>query len=106
MTATSKSPVTPEHDGATNLEPLIELLIETRNDLRSARQFEMADRIRNPPGGAWHSPGGHAPRRRVAIHRLAAAPQGSLTRRFRARLELTTFVNTILTTCGADPAPQ
>ena len=50
MTATSKSPVTPEHDGATNLEPLIELLIETRNGLRSARQFEMADRIRNRLG--------------------------------------------------------
>jgi cysteinyl-tRNA synthetase len=36
-----------ESEGPTAAAPFIELLIEVRRDLRQARQFELADRIRN-----------------------------------------------------------
>jgi len=59
----------PTHEGATALEPLIDLLLETRTGLREARQFELADRIRQrltelgialedtPRGTEWHFTG-------------------------------------------------
>lgn len=47
---TLEGPTEPDEESAGLAEPLIELLLETRSELRAARQFELADRLRDRLG--------------------------------------------------------
>ena len=47
---TLEGPTEPDEESAGLAEPLIELLLETRSELRAARQFALADRLRDRLG--------------------------------------------------------
>ena len=48
-----------EQDSTADVAPLVNLLIQTRTELRTAKQYEAADRIRDRSGRAWLPTGGH-----------------------------------------------
>ena len=58
-----------EPEAAMGAAPFIDLLVELRNDLRDAKQFELSDRVRVASGGRWGSRWRTGPRERAGAGR-------------------------------------